>query len=255
MIDPILSLAFSVHSNKGIFALLLGSGVSRAAGIPTGWEVVLDLTRKLAHLQRQDCEPDPAAWYHTTFGEEPDYAKLLDALANSPAERSQLLRNYFEPTEEEREQGLKIPTDAHKAIAELVAGGYLRVIVTTNFDRMLENALESIGVVPTVLSTPDAVEGALPLAHATNRVTTSLTPVRNDADRTGPSGAHTGTWTVRRVPVRQLGQVRHLAQAPEGPTGGRGDHPPSPHPAPAAPWRLRRRSRHARGMGLAPTGG
>jgi hypothetical protein len=38
MVDPMLSLAFSVHSNKGVFALLLGSGVSRASGIPTGWE-------------------------------------------------------------------------------------------------------------------------------------------------------------------------------------------------------------------------
>jgi SIR2-like domain len=165
MIDPMLSLAFSVHANKGVFALLLGSGVSRAAAIPTGWEIVLDLIRKLAHLRAEDCDPDPAAWYRATFGEEPDYAKLLDALANSPAERSQLLRSYFEPTDEEREQGLKIPTAAHRAIADLVASGHIRVIVTTNFDRLPENALESLGIVPTVISTPDAVEGALPLAH------------------------------------------------------------------------------------------
>jgi hypothetical protein len=165
MIDPMLSLAFSVHANKGVFALLLGSGVSRAAAIPTGWEIVLDLIRKLAHLQAEDCDPDPAAWYRAAFGEEPDYAKLLDALANSPAERSQLLRSYFEPTDEEREQGLKIPTVAHRAIADLVASGYIRVIVTTNFDRLPDNALESLGIVPTVISTPDAMEGALPLAH------------------------------------------------------------------------------------------
>ena len=47
MIDPILSLSFGMHSIKGAYALLLGSGVSRSAGIPTGWEVVLDLIRKL----------------------------------------------------------------------------------------------------------------------------------------------------------------------------------------------------------------
>ena len=44
---PELSLAFSVHSGPGTYALLLGSGVSRAAGVPTGWEVTLDLV----HLQ------------------------------------------------------------------------------------------------------------------------------------------------------------------------------------------------------------
>jgi len=33
-----------------------------------------------------------------------DYAELLDEIAKSPTERQQLLRNYFEPNEEEREK-------------------------------------------------------------------------------------------------------------------------------------------------------
>lgn len=165
MIDPILSLAFSVHSKKGIYALLLGSGISRPAGIPTGWEVVLDLIHKIASMNGEDCGPDPAGWYKDKFGEAPEYSKILDAIAKSPAERSQLLKGYFEPNEEEREQGLKVPTVAHNAIADLVASGYIRVIITTNFDRLLEKALEAVGIVPTVISTPDAIEGALPLAH------------------------------------------------------------------------------------------
>ncbi len=165
MIDPLLSLAFSIHANPGVYALLIGSGVSRAAEIPTGWEVVLDLIRKLAHLQAEDCKPDPAVWYKEKYGEEPDYSKLLDQLAGSPAERNQLLQPYFEPDDEERERGAKQPTDAHKAIAELAANGHIRVIVTTNFDRLIERAIEAAGVTPTVISTPDAAEGALPLAH------------------------------------------------------------------------------------------
>ncbi len=139
MIDPILSLAFSAHANKGVYALLLGSGTSRSAGIPTGWEIVLDLTRKLAQLKGEDCEPDPAAWFESAIGKNPDYPNLLEAIARSPAERSQLLRNYFEATPEEREQGLKVPKPAHEAIAQLVTKGYFRVIVTTNFDRLIES--------------------------------------------------------------------------------------------------------------------
>jgi len=166
MIDPILSLAFSIHSNKGVYALLLGSGVSRAAGIPTGWEIVLDLVRKLAHLKGDECEPDPAAWFTATFGKPPDYSELLDMLAKSPAERNQLLRGYFVPTDEEREHGQKIPTGAHRAIAEFANRGYVRVILTTNFDRLMEEALAEAGVVPTVISTPDAIDGAIPLIHS-----------------------------------------------------------------------------------------
>lgn len=51
MLDPLTSLSFSVYSNKGVYALLLGSGVSRAAGIPTGWEIVADLIRKIAEVE------------------------------------------------------------------------------------------------------------------------------------------------------------------------------------------------------------
>ncbi len=165
MIEPILSLAISMHANPGVYALLVGSGLSCSARIPTGWEVVLDLARKLAALQNEDCEPDPAAWYHHKFGRDADYSELLDAIGKSPAERQQLLRSYFEPTEEEREQGFKQPTHAHRAIAKLVAGGYCRVILTTNFDKLIERAIEDEGIPPVVLSTPDAVEGALPLVH------------------------------------------------------------------------------------------
>lgn len=165
MIDPVLSLSFSVHSNKGVYALLLGSGVSRAAEIPTGWEVVLDLVGKLAHIEGEDPTPDPAAWYEERYRKSPDYSDLLDQLTKTPAERSQLLRDYFEPDEDERERGVKVPTEAHRAIAELVANGYIRVIVTTNFDRLLEKALEAAGITPTVISTPESVEGTLPLQH------------------------------------------------------------------------------------------
>ena len=35
-IDPVHSLAFSIQANHGVHAVLLGSGVSRAAKIPTG---------------------------------------------------------------------------------------------------------------------------------------------------------------------------------------------------------------------------
>jgi hypothetical protein len=163
--DPLLSLAFSMQSNKGVYALLLGSGLSRAARIPTGWEVVLDLVRKLAAVEGEDCEPDPATWYSARFGEQPDYAKLLDALAKTPSERQQLLRSYFEPSDSERAEGAKMPTRAHRAIARLAASGYIRIIVTTNFDRLMERALEDEGVAPAVISTPDQVGGAVPLTH------------------------------------------------------------------------------------------
>jgi hypothetical protein len=166
MLDPINALAFSLHSNRGVYALLLGSGISRAAGIPTGWEITLELIRKVAAVQGEDCEPDPASWYATKAGVQPDYSDLLNLVAKTPAERQRLLRSYWEPSEDEREQGAKQPTKAHHAIAGLVRDGYVRVIITTNFDKLMELALQEAGVQPAVLSTVDHIAGAVPLVHA-----------------------------------------------------------------------------------------
>lgn len=109
-LDPIVSLASSVHAAPGTFALLLGSGISRSAQIPTGWEVALDLIRRVARLLDDTDPGDPVAWFHTRFGDDPDYSIILERLAQTPADRRNLLTGYFEPTEEDREQGRKQPT-------------------------------------------------------------------------------------------------------------------------------------------------
>ena len=165
MIDPLHALAFSIHSNPGVYAFLLGSGVSRASGIPTGWEVTLDLVRKLAALGGENPDPAPEVWYHEKYGKHPDYSDILEELSKTAPERQQLLRSYWEPNDQELEEGRKQPTAAHRAISSLAAQGFIKVILTTNFDHLVENALREAGIEPTVLSSPDQIQGALPLIH------------------------------------------------------------------------------------------
>ena len=97
VIGPLHSLAFSIQSNRGVYAVLIGSGVSKTAGIPTGWDVTLDLVGKLAAVRKEAPEPDPESWFRNRFGIDPDYSDLLDQLAKTQAERQQLLRGYWEP--------------------------------------------------------------------------------------------------------------------------------------------------------------
>ena len=165
MIDPIESLSFSIQANPGVYALLLGSGISRPAGIPTGWDITLDLVERLAVLYEEECEPGPVDWFQRKFGKPPDYSALIGELAKTRAERQQLLRPYFEANEQEREEGLKQPSAAHHAIAQLAAQGFVKVIITTNFDSLTESALREAGIQPAVLSSPDDLKGALPLPH------------------------------------------------------------------------------------------
>ncbi|WP_253445621.1 SIR2 family protein [Halomonas sp. Y3] len=164
--DPVTQLAFSVHENKGVFAVLLGSGLSRSAEIPTGWEITLDLVRRVAIAQGVEEQPNWAKWYRDQTGHEPNYSGLLEEIASSPDERRAILHRYIEPDEQDRDEGRKIPTKAHHAIAQLVRSGHVRVIVTTNFDRLMENALREQGVEPTVVSSADALAGAEPLTHS-----------------------------------------------------------------------------------------
>ena len=164
--DTLTQISFSVFENKGVFAVLLGSGLSRSAEIPTGWEITLDLVRRVATAQGVADQADWAKWYTATTGKEPNYSDLLEEIASTPDERRSILHSYIEPTDEEREQGKKVPTPAHHAIAALVRAGFIRVIITTNFDRLMENALREKGIEPTLVASEDALKGAEPLTHS-----------------------------------------------------------------------------------------
>ncbi|RQO35870.1 hypothetical protein DBR37_05790 [Herminiimonas sp. KBW02] len=164
--DPLTGLAFSMQENKGVFAVLIGSGLSRSADIPTGWEITMDLVRRVALAQGESEQPNWEKWYSDKTGKEPNYSSLLEDVAALPDERRAILHRYIEPTPEQREQGKKVPTKAHKAIAKLVESGHIRVIITTNFDRLMENALREVGIEPTVISSKDALLGAQPLVHS-----------------------------------------------------------------------------------------
>lgn len=157
------NIAFSVYSNKGVFALLLGSGISRNSGIPTGWDIVVDLIKKIARLENENCEQNPEEWYRNKFDEEPDYSNILEKLAATPTERLNILKSYFEG---KNDTDLYQPTIAHKAIAKLIKKGYVRVIVTTNFDRLIEKALLEEGIEPLVIRHPSDIDGTMPLVHS-----------------------------------------------------------------------------------------
>jgi NAD-dependent SIR2 family protein deacetylase len=163
--DSTTQLAFSMSDNPGVYAVLLGSGVSRSAGIPTGWEITLELIRRAGIAAGAGEQDDWHRWYVEQRDQQPNYSTLLEELASTPKERQAIIESFLKPSEDEREQGLKLPTPAHRAIADLVKTGHVRVIITTNFDRLMENALRDVGIEPTVVSSADGFAGAEPLTH------------------------------------------------------------------------------------------
>lgn len=162
-----MSMTFSVRNNPGRYALLLGSGVSTEAEIPTGWAVVNELVERVAAAEGASIDDgdDPTDWYEETFDEPATYENLVEGLARTQTERRKLLEEFFESSDAEAERGEKQPTDAHESIAWLVDNGYFDVILTTNFDQLIEKALRDQGVNPIVISGPETAQGAEPLQH------------------------------------------------------------------------------------------
>jgi len=164
--DLIIQMSFSIYSNPGAYAVLLGSGISRSTGILTGYEITLDLASKLSTMIEKKEVKDVSKWYKDYFKEDINYSKIISKLAKTRSERSNLLKPYFEATEKEKEEGEKIPTEAHRSIARLVKYGYLRMILTLNFDRLMEEALMNEGINPHVISSVDSIKGIPPPVHS-----------------------------------------------------------------------------------------
>jgi hypothetical protein len=91
-IDPRISLAVSMHDQPGVYALLVGSGTSTGAGIPTGWGVIKDLVAKAAAatddgLPVNPTDADIEMWWskHGDDGEL-GYSNLMENLGRPPRE-------------------------------------------------------------------------------------------------------------------------------------------------------------------------
>ncbi|MYB29716.1 MAG: hypothetical protein F4Y18_01580 [Cenarchaeum sp. SB0663_bin_5] len=121
------------------------------------------MVTSLASLHDGVTPDDPIAWYHARHGAKPDYRSVLTEAAPSLADRRNLLSGYFAPN---NANGERVPTRAHHAIAGLVADNYFRVIVTTNFDKLMETALSEAGVDPQVIFSAATAASARPLVHS-----------------------------------------------------------------------------------------
>ncbi len=198
-VDPRTALATSIHAAPGVYAVLVGSGVSSGAGVPTGWQVLQDLIRRIALAEGVD-EAElggrPDLWWSARSGREPRYDELVAALAETDAARQSLLRGYFDPPASVG--GPIEPTPGLRALATRCASGHIRVILTTNFDRLLERALDDAGASAQVIATPEGVEGMTPLAHA------STTVLKLHGDYAGAMRNSPEELAVYPEPLREL---------------------------------------------------
>jgi len=135
MVDPILSLAITIAEVNKAYAIFLGSGVSKTVGISTGSEVLWDSKKLLYKLvnEKEPKDKELKDWFEKSEYKDFTYSKILKAICSSQEERRKFLEKYFIGRD---------PTDTHRIIADMVKKGLIKIIITTNFDRLMEKALD-----------------------------------------------------------------------------------------------------------------
>jgi hypothetical protein len=162
--DEVIPAAFALHNSPRRYALLVGSGISRDTGILTAGEITDDLIRQIAGGKIPSGQK-PQDWYKETHeSRAPTFTGLFDELAKSREDRTAILRQYFEPKDRDGNPARIEPSPAHLTIARLVKDGIISMIITTNFDPLLEEAVKRVtGRDPVIItheSRPERMEVA-----------------------------------------------------------------------------------------------
>ncbi|ACU54799.1 hypothetical protein Afer_1888 [Acidimicrobium ferrooxidans DSM 10331] len=134
-IDPLGALTASIYDSPRLYAFLIGSGVSTGARQPSAWEILDQLIAQYASATSTDVRAlglTPTEWWQRTFESDAEYSSVLERLEPTRGGRQQRLEKLFISSS---------PSDAHRHLAKLCSIGHVQVIMTTNFDRLIEDAL------------------------------------------------------------------------------------------------------------------
>jgi hypothetical protein len=149
--NPIVQLAASAIPGSKKYVLFAGAGVSKDAGIPTAWDLVLKTASLLYAAENQVVEKtiDLEKWFLNSRYAKMSYPELIEKLYPSYPEQQAFLKEFLN----NKQSG-----ETHDAIAELARRGIIRAIITTNFDKHIEKALEAKGIeVQTISSEEDLI--------------------------------------------------------------------------------------------------
>lgn len=140
-INPIISLAYNMADCSQKYVLFIGAGVSKDAGVPSGWDILIQTLQRMILQEdegkRNVTKEDVEKFYKDKFEEKFGYSNIIGQLFPSNEEQRDYLKSFF--------RGV-LPGEAHRFIAELVKEKLIKYIITTNFDTLIETALDDVGL-------------------------------------------------------------------------------------------------------------
>lgn len=140
-INPIISLAYNMADCSQRYVLFVGAGVSKDAGVPSGWDILIQTLQKMisqevSHSGKITAE-EAEKFYRDKFEEKFGYSDIIGQLFPSNEEQRDYLKSFFKGV---------LPGEAHRLIAEMVKEKLIKYIITTNFDTLIEVALDDAGL-------------------------------------------------------------------------------------------------------------
>ncbi len=159
--DPIVRLAASASPGEKKYVLFAGAGVSKDAGLPTSWDLMMKTAGVLWAADNKDGNSTIDAsqleeWFIKSNYSKMEYNELMHQLYPNYPDQQSFLKEYLNG----KEPGL-----SHRGIAELARRKIIRAIITTNFDNYIEKALEEKKLEYQVISNDDDLEKSEPLIH------------------------------------------------------------------------------------------
>jgi hypothetical protein len=161
-LSPITRAALALHHRPGGCVALLGAGISKPTGVGTAWDVLDALIRKVATTEGASPD-DPFEWWMQRTGTEANYGGVLEELASTPSDRRALLAPFFEGADRGAHSDRPVPSQGHCELARLARTGHIRIILTLNFDHLMEQALRDVGIEPVIVSGAASIEAMEPL--------------------------------------------------------------------------------------------
>ena len=156
--NPIVKLIANALPGDKKYILFAGAGVSKDAGIPTVWDLMLKTAALLYFAdnpnKRNDSGLNLEKWFVKSKYAQMEYSELMELIYSKNPDQQDFLKKYLN----NHEIG-----ESHKGIAELARRGIIRAIITTNFDHYIEKALEERGLEVQVISTDDDLKNTEPL--------------------------------------------------------------------------------------------
>ena len=156
--NPIVKLIANALSGDKKYILFAGAGVSKDAGIPTTWDLMLKTAGILYVADNLDKEINSdfnlEKWFMESKYAQMEYSELMELIYSKNPDQQDFLNKYLNNNE---------IGESHKGIAELAKRGIIRAIITTNFDHCIEKALEEKGLEVQVISTEEDLKNSEPL--------------------------------------------------------------------------------------------